>query len=158
MERRGASSCQERGSIGWGGRECTQEPQGVCAGVFGPESGESRKIALGLCCLRIPAYFEQNAALECGAKQTNPRGQRSGMSVMRTVLLAASQNRWLRERAANYGFVRRSVSRFMPGETLDDALNAAATLKTKKIGAVFTHLGENVADRNEAQRVADHYL
>ncbi len=80
------------------------------------------------------------------------------MSVMRTVLLAASQNRWLRERAANYKFVRRSVSRFMPGETLDDALSAAAALKTKKIGAVFTQLGENVTDQNEARRVADHYL
>jgi proline dehydrogenase len=80
------------------------------------------------------------------------------MSVMRSVLLAASQNRWLRERAANYKFVRRSVSRFMPGETMGDALGAAAALKSKKIGAVLTHLGENVADRGEAQRVAEHYL
>jgi len=80
------------------------------------------------------------------------------MSVMRSVLLAASQNRWLRERAANYTFVRRSVSRFMPGETMGDALGAAAALKSKKSGAVLTHLGENVADREEAQRVADHYL
>ena len=79
------------------------------------------------------------------------------MSVMRSALLAASQNRWLRERAANYKFVRRSVSRFMPGETMGDALGAAAALKSKKIGAVLTHLGENVADREEAQRVADHY-
>src|SRR5215470_3249781 len=79
------------------------------------------------------------------------------MSVMRTVLLAASQNRWLRERAANYKFVRRSVSRFMPGESLEDALGAATALKGRKIGAVLTHLGENVADRGEAQSVAEHY-
>jgi len=77
---------------------------------------------------------------------------------MRSALLAASQNRWLRERAANYKFVRRSVSRFMPGEALDDALRAATALKGKKIGAVLTHLGENVADRAEAQSVAVHYL
>jgi len=80
------------------------------------------------------------------------------MSVMRTALLAASQNRWLRERAANYKFVRRSVSRFMPGENLDDALGAVAALKQKKIGVVLTHLGENVADREEARRVAEHYV
>lgn len=80
------------------------------------------------------------------------------MSILRSALLAASQNRWLRERAANYKFVRRSVSRFMPGETLDDALGAAAALQGKNIGAVLTHLGENVADRAEAQQVADHYL
>lgn len=46
----------------------------------------------------------------------------------------------------------------MPGETVDDALVAAAALKSKKIGAVLTHLGENVADREEAQRVADDYV
>ena len=80
------------------------------------------------------------------------------MSILRPVLLAASQNQWLRERATKYGFVRRSVSRFMPGETLDDALEAAAALKTKKIGATLTHLGENVADRAEAQQVREHYL
>jgi proline dehydrogenase len=80
------------------------------------------------------------------------------MSVMRSMLLAASQNRWLRDRAAKYWFVRRTVSRFMPGETLDDALGAAQTLSAKKIGTVFTHLGENIKDREEARQVTDHYL
>jgi len=65
---------------------------------------------------------------------------------------------WLREHAVKYPFVRRSVSRFMPGETLDAALEAARTLQQKSIGTVFTHLGENVADRAEARRVAEHYL
>jgi proline dehydrogenase len=80
------------------------------------------------------------------------------MSVMRSLLLAASQNRWLRDHASHYKFVRRSVARFMPGETLDDALIAAETLRSKKIGTVFTHLGENINDRSEAQQVTDHYL
>ena len=80
------------------------------------------------------------------------------MSLMRSFLLAASQNRWLRDHASHYKFVRRSVSRFMPGETLDDALIAAQTLRGKKIGTVFTRLGENISDRVEAQEVADHYL
>jgi len=79
------------------------------------------------------------------------------MSIMRSMLLAASQNQWLRHRAVNYSFVRRTVSRFMPGETLDDALGAAQILRGKKIGTVFTHLGENIKDRGEAQQVADHY-
>jgi proline dehydrogenase len=80
------------------------------------------------------------------------------MGLMRSFLLAASQNHWLRDHASHYKFVRRSVSRFMPGETLDDALIAAQTLCGKKIGTVFTHLGENISDRAEAQQVADHYL
>jgi proline dehydrogenase len=74
------------------------------------------------------------------------------------MLLAASQNQWLRHRAAHYPFVRRTVSRFMPGETLDDALGAAQILRGKKIGTVFTHLGENVKDGSEAQQVTEHYL
>ena len=80
------------------------------------------------------------------------------MSLMRSMLLAASQNQWLRQRAAHYPFVRRTVSRFMPGETLDDALAAAQTLGGKKIGTVFTHLGENIKDGSEAQQVTEHYL
>lgn len=80
------------------------------------------------------------------------------MALIRSVLLAASQNRWLREHAVNYPFVRRSVSRFMPGETLDAAMAAAQALRAKNIGSVFTHLGENVADREEARQVTEHYL
>jgi proline dehydrogenase len=80
------------------------------------------------------------------------------MALMRSVLLAASQSAWLRDNAVKFPFVRRSVSRFMPGETLDAALFAAQGLLQKKIGSVFTHLGENVADRAEARSVTDHYL
>jgi len=80
------------------------------------------------------------------------------MALMRSMLLAASQNVWLREHAVNYPFVRRSVSRFMPGETLQAALAAAQALHLKNIGSVFTHLGENVRDRDEAQKVTEHYL
>jgi len=80
------------------------------------------------------------------------------MALMRSMLLAASQNVWLREHAVNYPFVRKSVSRFMPGETLDAALGAAQALLRKKVGSVFTHLGENVAERSEARKVTEHYL
>jgi proline dehydrogenase len=80
------------------------------------------------------------------------------MSLMRSFLLATSQNRWLRDRASHYKFVRKSVARFMPGETLADALAAAQTLRSKKVGTVLTHLGENISDRSEAQQVTDHYL
>jgi proline dehydrogenase len=80
------------------------------------------------------------------------------MALMRSMLLAASQNSWLRENAVKFPFVRRSVSRFMPGETLDAALVAAQTLLQKNIGSVFTHLGENVSDRAEASSVTEHYL
>jgi len=80
------------------------------------------------------------------------------MNPARSILLAASQNAWLRDHAAKHKFVRRAVSRFMPGEELRDALEAAHTLQTKNISSIFTHLGENIRDPAEARAVADHYL
>lgn len=77
---------------------------------------------------------------------------------MRSALLAASQNAWLRDHASHYKFVRRTVSRFMPGEEVEDAISAARVLYTKNIGGVLTHLGENIRDAAEADAVTDHYL
>jgi proline dehydrogenase len=80
------------------------------------------------------------------------------MSLMRSILLAASQSRWLRERAPKLAFVRHAVARFMPGEELDDMLRAAQALAPEGIHALFTRLGENVTDPAEADAVARHYL
>lgn len=80
------------------------------------------------------------------------------MSMMRNALLLASENTWLRERAPRYRFIRRTVERFLPGENLQDALAAAQRLAGNGIDTLLTHLGENVADRAEAQSVTQHYL
>jgi proline dehydrogenase len=78
--------------------------------------------------------------------------------MMRGVFLWASENRWLRERLPRHRFARRSVARFMPGEELGDALAAAQTLQNQGLKTVFTKLGENIRDREEAEEVRDHYL
>jgi proline dehydrogenase len=80
------------------------------------------------------------------------------MSVARKLLLAASTNTWLRDHATKTAFVRRSVSAFMPGESLDDALAAARAQEELGIGTIFTHLGENVAQVDDARAVASHYV
>jgi proline dehydrogenase len=80
------------------------------------------------------------------------------MNPARSILLAASHNAWLRDRAAKHKFVRHSVSRFMPGEDLSDALAAAQRLQLKQIGSIFTHLGENIRDEAEAASITEHYL
>ncbi len=77
---------------------------------------------------------------------------------MRKVLLAMSTSTFLREQATKRGFVRKSVSAFMPGEKLQDALGAAATLKPQKINTIITRLGEGVTKLDEAERVTQHYL
>jgi proline dehydrogenase len=80
------------------------------------------------------------------------------MSLMRRAILMASQSPWMRQNAPKYGVLRRTVTRFMPGENIEDALAAASQLAEKQIATVVTHLGENIADRAEAQSVTQHYL
>ncbi|TAK67232.1 MAG: proline dehydrogenase [Bacteroidetes bacterium] len=79
------------------------------------------------------------------------------MSLSRTALLWVSQNQTLRQTLPKYKFIRRAVSKFMPGEELDDALNAAEQLKAQAVNTIVTHLGENIAEEAEAKRVAEHY-
>lgn len=80
------------------------------------------------------------------------------MGLARTLLLAASDNRWLREHGTKAPFVRRAVSVFMPGETAADMLAAAEVQARQGVGALFTRLGENVSALHEADAVRDHYL
>jgi len=77
---------------------------------------------------------------------------------MRKLLLAGSTNPWLREKATKTAFVRKSVSRFMPGEQIDDALRAATELKPQGITTILTKLGENLTGVEEAEEVTQHYL
>ena len=74
---------------------------------------------------------------------------------MRSVLLAASNSRFLRERATDVGFIRAAVKKFMPGEDAQSALDAAKALGD---GAVLTRLGENLTNAKEAEEVTQHYL
>ena len=80
------------------------------------------------------------------------------MGLIRATLLRGSQNAWLRERAVRYPFVRRSVARFMPGERIEDALQAAHALHGQGVGTIVTQLGENISDAAEAERTTRHYL
>jgi proline dehydrogenase len=80
------------------------------------------------------------------------------MSVARKLLLAMSTNAWLRDRARKTAFVRRSVSAFMPGEKLEDAMAAASSQQAQGVGTIFTKLGENLTRVNDAEEVTEHYL
>jgi proline dehydrogenase len=80
------------------------------------------------------------------------------MSVARTVLLKVSDNQWLRANGTKLPFIRRAVSKFMPGESFEEMLAAARTTAGEGIKAVFTRLGENVKELGEADAVAKHYV
>jgi len=80
------------------------------------------------------------------------------VGLARKLLLAASTNAFLRDRATKTAFVRRSVSAFMPGERLEDAMIAAAAQQQRGVATIFTKLGENVTRAEEAEEVTRHYL
>jgi proline dehydrogenase len=79
------------------------------------------------------------------------------LSLIRDLLLKASQNAWLRESAPHYRFVRSSARRFLPGEDASSALEAAEKLGRDGVSSLVTHLGENVSDRTEAEKVTADY-
>jgi proline dehydrogenase len=76
---------------------------------------------------------------------------------MRRLLLWCAQNPWLASHVPRWRFARRAVRRFLPGEGFDSALKAAVDFKAKGVGALFTLLGENITDLEDANRVVQHY-
>lgn len=80
------------------------------------------------------------------------------MELTRNILLRLSGNRWLKDRVPRLKFVRRAVRRFMPGDTIEAALDAAAGFERDGIPAVFTRLGEHITHKEQAQHTRDHYL
>ena len=77
---------------------------------------------------------------------------------MRRLFLWAARNGWLKTRLPRFRFMKRAVRRFMPGETLEAALDAAQPLEAAGIGTMYTRLGENLTSLDEADEVADHYI
>jgi proline dehydrogenase len=80
------------------------------------------------------------------------------MDPLRGTLLWASGNATLREHLPRFRAVRKTVERFMPGETADDGLAAAERLAGDGLPATFTLLGENVDDLSQATAAAGEYL
>src|SRR5690606_29899731 len=101
---------------------------------------------------RSPGYsrLRGHASVELRSRADPP--------MLRNALLWASTNRYLAQRLPSYGFVKRATRRFMPGETVEDAITEALTLEAHGIRTSFTLLGENVETDEQADAVAEHYL
>lgn len=78
--------------------------------------------------------------------------------MLRGALLKASASPWLKSQLMRRRFANRAVRKFMPGEHLEDALDAAARFRQHGITTVITQLGENVTQRSQAEGVCQHYL
>jgi proline dehydrogenase len=77
--------------------------------------------------------------------------------MMRRLLLWLAGNAWLREHLPRFAFAKRAARRFMPGERVEDALEAAREFRDQGIGTILTRLGEDVTSAREADAVAAHY-
>ena len=80
------------------------------------------------------------------------------MNVLRRALLGLAENAWVLDHAPKYRFVRKTASRFMPGETLEQALTAARSLTTRNLGVILSYLSEHVNDTDGAAAITGHYL
>ena len=80
------------------------------------------------------------------------------MNLARRALLSLAENSWVLDHAPNYRFVRKTASRFMPGETLEQALAAARSLSAHNLGAILSYLSEHVSDSHGAGLITRHYL
>jgi proline dehydrogenase len=79
------------------------------------------------------------------------------VQLLRSSLLWASRNRRIEHVVRSSRVIRPLVSRFMPGETVDDALAAVRALNTEGTPAILTYLGENVASDTAAEATVTEY-
>jgi proline dehydrogenase len=79
------------------------------------------------------------------------------MSVLRSALLWASQNRRMESVVRSSRAMRPLVTRFMPGETIDAALAAARALRASGTPVIITYLGENVTSDTAADETLAEY-
>jgi proline dehydrogenase len=55
-------------------------------------------------------------------------------------------------------FVQKAVKRFMPGEKVEEAIQATKELRHHNIPTTFTHLGENITSLEQAEENTQHYI
>lgn len=78
--------------------------------------------------------------------------------VARPTILAASRSDGLRRTAERLPATRAVVHRFVPGETVDDAMNSVAVLRDSRRMVSIDYLGEDVTDIAAAETTVQAYL
>ena len=78
--------------------------------------------------------------------------------MMRSALIALSQNHAAKRFVLSNSIARRTARRFVAGEGLDDALAAARVANDAGMNVSLDFLGENVASREDAVRAKEMYF
>lgn len=85
------------------------------------------------------------------------KNQNRRESLLRSILIYLSQASWARNIVTRWRFARGAASRFIAGDTLDEAIQAIRRLNDLGLLATLDHLGENVTNLQEASTSADIY-
>lgn len=78
--------------------------------------------------------------------------------MFREALLFLSESNLFRRIARDFPFARSAARRFVAGESVDDAVEAARALNRAGMTVTLDYLGESVRSRDEARAAADVYL
>lgn len=78
--------------------------------------------------------------------------------MIRAILIYLSKAPWAFRLVTSWRFARRAASRFIAGDTLEEALEVIQTLNGRGIFTTLDHLGENVNTSEKALNAADDYL
>ena len=80
------------------------------------------------------------------------------MGISRQTILWASRQAWIGEQFRKRSFAKRATARFIPGETIEAALDAASSFSRGGLTSLVSNLGENVTTAAEVETVTEHYL
>jgi proline dehydrogenase len=80
------------------------------------------------------------------------------MSLLGRIVLAVTRWSWVRRLFTSFGWGRRVATRFVAGETLDEAIALVRLLDDDGFTVSLDHLGEHVTDPALAERARDDYL
>jgi proline dehydrogenase len=75
--------------------------------------------------------------------------------MFRSFLIYLSKAGWAQRLVVGWKFAWRAASRFVAGNTINDAIIAVRDLNSKGINATLDHLGESTSTRAEAIKAAD---
>jgi proline dehydrogenase len=77
---------------------------------------------------------------------------------LRNTILALSRAGWARRLVMHWGFAWRVASRFVAGQTLDEALAVTRGLNERGINVTLDYLGESTTSAEEARAAADEVI
>ena len=90
------------------------------------------------------------------AESAGPYGV--SLEIVRSLLLFLSRQRHLRKWMETSSLARRLATRFVAGDTLDQAIDVGRNLNSEGITLTLDHLGESVTSLEEAAQARDVYL